>query len=163
MNRIRIWPGMVFGLLGLNMCVVGATVYLAHSDASVAIEPDYYGKALRWEEHSRADAQSRALGWTMVMNTGPAVGPGTTLAIALNDAQGVPVANALVRIEVFHNLRSGERQQLVLRDNGDGVYAGRMDAGRSGLWQFRVTAMRGSDTFTRVIERDIAPAGRPAP
>ena len=43
MSRIRLWPGIIFALLGVHACVVATTFYLANADPSVAVEPDYYG------------------------------------------------------------------------------------------------------------------------
>lgn len=56
MSRFRLWPGMIFALLGLNACVVGVTLYLAHSDRSFAVEPEYDRKALAWQETAEQQA-----------------------------------------------------------------------------------------------------------
>jgi len=143
---------MVFALLGLNVCIVGATVYLAHADKSVAIEPDYYHKAVMWEEHRRDDARSHALGWNLLLTAGPVAGARTPVTITLQTRAGAPIIGAAVRVIAFHNLRSADRQRVALDEAGEGRYEGWMNADRSGLWQFQCRAVRAHDVFTQTIE-----------
>jgi len=155
MKRFHLWPGMVFGLIGMNVCVVGATVYFAHADRSMAIEPDYYRKALGWNEQNRRDARSRDLGWKAGLETGAMAGERTPIAVTLTSRDGAAVSGATVRAIAFHNLRSGERQEINLAEVGAGRYEGVVNAGRSGLWQVQVSARRGSDLFTATLEQEI--------
>ena len=50
------WPFIIVGLLGLNMAICAITITAAVTRPAI-IEPDYYEKALNWDE-SRAAKQS---------------------------------------------------------------------------------------------------------
>ena len=43
------WVGLILALLAGQIVLMVAMVYLATSDASFAIEPDYYQKGLNWD------------------------------------------------------------------------------------------------------------------
>lgn len=163
MNAAKVWPGMIFGLLGVNVCVVAATVYLAHADNSAAVEPDYYRKAVNWDEQRRLDAQSAALGWTMTVSPGPASGAATELEITLVSRDGSPVSDASVQVEAFANTRATGRLRFTLAESSPGTYRGTFDADRSGLWQFRVFAARAGDLFSAAAEAAVPATGSPTP
>jgi predicted cobalt transporter CbtA len=44
------WPVMIVGLLGLNIVVCAITITAATTNPAI-IEPDYYEKAVNWDEH----------------------------------------------------------------------------------------------------------------
>lgn len=157
MSRFKLFPGMVFGLLGVNVCVVAITVYLATSDRSVAVEPDYYPKALAWDQQARQEARSASLGWTVGLEPGPLQGPQTPVAVTIRDRDGKAIDGASVRLILFHNLRSGERQAVALAGAGEGTYRGTFDGRLAGLWQFRLSATLGGDLFTATVEKDVNP------
>ena len=163
MSRIRLWPGIIFALLGVHACVVATTFYLANADPSVAVEPDYYGKALAWDRQQSREADSKALGWIMTLEPGPVAGARTTLAITLVGPDGSAVTGASVRVESFANVRSGQRRLSVVGEQSPGRYVGEFNSDRSGLWQFRVTASRGPDIFVATVERQVAAPGSATP
>ena len=43
-------------------------VYVATSDGSFAVEPDYYQKALHWDDARSAAAENAGLGWTVELD-----------------------------------------------------------------------------------------------
>jgi nitrogen fixation protein FixH len=155
---------MVFGLLGLNVGVVSVTLYLAHSDPSFAVEPDYDRRAMAWDESQRLAAASDALGWTAALDVRPPDAAGArTLTLRLTDQAAAPVAGATVGLEAFASLRAGERRQITLSETGPGVYQGGLEAGAAGQWTFRVRAVREADRFETSLEAMVAPAGEGGP
>lgn len=148
MRRLRLFPGIVFGLLGLNVSIVAATVYLAHSDRSFAVEPGYDEKAMRWDETARARERSEALGWESSVLT--AQGGGETRLVVLLTAQdGAPVEGASVVAVVFASARASQRFRLELTAAGPGRYEAALPSARRGLWQVQVTASREGEVFVR--------------
>ncbi len=164
MKPLRLWPGMVFGLIGLNVSVVAVTLYLAHSDASFAVEPDYYQKALAWDESTRIAAQSADLGWKAVLEVSPS-GPAREpwVSLRLTDRQGVPVADARVEVTAFASARASERRKITLREVAPGLYSAALAGAQAGAWEFAISADKGADRFQKNIETSIAaaPEGRP--
>src|SRR5512138_3082971 len=97
-----LWP------LGLTLALVlsagGNVVFmvLANRDASFAVEPDYYQKALDWDRTMAQEATNRALGWTArVEGTFPAP-VGRRLTLRLLDRDGHAVDGAAVTLEALH-------------------------------------------------------------
>lgn len=147
-GRGLIWPAMIIGLLAMNATIVATTVYFAVTDRSEAIEPDYYARALRFDETIAQRATNTGLGWTaepsLVASPG---GQGAQLAVELADREGVALAGASVHAELFSNLRASQRQSVSLTPSGAGRYTAPVRIDRSGIWQVRLRVERG-ETFT---------------
>jgi len=164
----RVWPVLVVSLIALNFAAVAVTVGLAVRDDSVAVEPDYYAKALNFDALARARAASAALGWKTDISLRP--GPGedhTQLHVRIADAQGRPISDAAVAAELFASARAAHRQHLTLAPASDGVYTAKARINRAGLWHVRLCAKRGEDSYERstdllVPDEPAAPADRPA-
>jgi nitrogen fixation protein FixH len=162
--RIRVWPGMVFGLIGLNFGVVAVTFYLAHSDPSFAVEPDYDRKALAWDETSRLAARSAALGWTATLEVPPPDAAGDRpFTVRLTDRAAAPVDGATVQIEAFASARASERRRINLRRVEPGLYEGALGRAAGGLWEFRITATRDTERFEASLEEHVTPASEDRP
>jgi nitrogen fixation protein FixH len=146
-KRPKLWPGMVFGLLSINVTVVGITVYLANADRSFAVEPDYYQKALRWDATAREHAASKELGWRIEVDPGAVGAAGRHVRITIRDRDGKPVDGARVRVTAFSALRAVDRHRADLEPLEPGVYGADMGIVLGGRWEFEVRATRGTDVF----------------
>ncbi|MFN7020151.1 MAG: FixH family protein [Phycisphaerales bacterium] len=157
-RRGRLWLLLPAGLLALNVVIVGVTVTLAVGDKSVATEPDYYRKAVNFDDEARLREESRRLGWKAEVTLG--VEGGTQrLVVRLNDASGAPVEGAAVRVEAFAHVRSGDRQRLAMKgvEGEPGAYAGAVGVDRGGLWRVNVSAERGEERFVHRTELLVGP------
>jgi nitrogen fixation protein FixH len=151
------WPLI---LVGLMVLVIGANLgfaWVATSDPSFAVEPDYYGKALAWDEHRAQDRQNERLGWTLELSLAPERSPDGTLALAvtLSDRDGRAIPGARVSLATFHNARASHVLETELREGAEGVYAVSLPMPRPGLWEFRFEAVRGDDRFTQTTVREV--------
>lgn len=158
MKRVRLWPGMIFGLIGLNIGVVAVTIYAATSDRSFAVEPGYDVRALAWDEVAAQRRENARLGWSATVE--PAADARTVL-VRLTDAAGAPVRGAAVEMTAFASVRAADRTHAWAdpsEDDGPGAYRASIDLARPGLWEFRITARRGADVFTANVEVRV-PAG----
>lgn len=140
-------------LIALLLISVGANVYLlvrATNDPSFAVEPDYYQKAVDWDEHQEARVASERLGWSAEVEASR-----DGVLVRLEDAAGIPVEGAKVDVVAFHNARAGDRRRARLSEEGKGVY--RMDGPfeRPGLWEIRISAVRDQDYFSLVRKEDL--------
>lgn len=146
-DRALRWPAAVVALLGLNVCVCTVTVIAATRIAAPAgAEPDYYEKALNWDETARERAASEALGWTASLAAAPTPDGARRLTLVLRDRDGLPVEAASVEAEVFHP-RLGARRTLRLEPLSGGLYAGAAPLEAAGLWEVRLRAERGADVW----------------
>jgi nitrogen fixation protein FixH len=152
------WPvglaALLVGSAGANI----ALVVITSRDASFAVEPDYYAKALAWDETMAQQARNEALGWSLGLRVEPTGKRGrVTVAVGLSDGAGAPLPGARIAIEALHNARASRVLTAVLEPRGLG-YAAMMPLARPGLWEFRVRVTRGPDVFTATLMLDVPEA-----
>jgi nitrogen fixation protein FixH len=150
------WPFLLVGLLAAG---VGANIYLlarAVGDPSFAVEPDYYAKGVAWDAHQAQARENAALGWSVAVEVAPAdLATGRARVVArLTDRDGRCVPGAAVGLEAFHNARAADVLKATLAETAEHDYAADVPIVRPGLWEFRVAATRGPETFTAVIDQD---------
>lgn len=150
------WPFLLVGLLGSG---VAANVYFlarAVGDPSFAVEPDYYAKALAWDAHQAQARENVTLGWSVTLEVTPTnLATGRARVVAkLTDRDGRLVSGAAVGLTAFHNARAAEVLTALLAETAEHDYAADVPIVRPGLWEFRVAATRGTETFTAVVDQD---------
>jgi nitrogen fixation protein FixH len=142
---------LVVGLIGLNMAIVTITVVKALGDESMATEPAYYERAMRFNEIAAERDASSLLGWqpkiSLEMGTSE-----PTLSLALRDSAGLPVEGCTVQVELFANTRASSRQSVVLAQVSRGEYASSVRIDRAGLWTLRIRAVRHEQVFVHEAE-----------
>lgn len=156
MKRGAGWPIAITVVLAVT---VGANIFLlrvATEPNAYATEPDYYRKAVAWDSTAAAERASAATGWT---GDATIVARGRRLEIRLRfvDAAGAPVTGAAVHVTAIHNLAAATPSELIATPAPDGGYVATLPVAREGLWELRVTAVRGGDRFTADLRRE-APA-----
>ena len=151
------WPLAIVGLLALCIGANGLLLVRAVGDPSFAVEPDYYAKAIAWDAHQRQARVNAELGWSVDVEVAPAeLSTGRAQVTArLRDRAGRDVEGAVVTLEAFHNARAAAIVTAALEEATDHTYGAGAPIVRPGLWELRLTARRGADTFTAVIERDV--------
>lgn len=157
-----VWVGLILALLTGQILLMAAMVYLATSDASFAIEPDYYQKGLHWDATAAQTRQNQRLGWSATIELGTEIrGTGErTLICILRDRAGQPLDGATVDAVVFSHTRGNDRATVTLLPAGSGRYEAPVRFARAGVWEFRLAIQRGPDTFTYVEQRDVYPPDR---
>ncbi len=160
MKRLRVFPGIIFVLLGMNVLIVAYTVYAANSDGGAAIEPDYYQKALAFDELQARQRENDALGWAyrVSIDQDDAHGP-ATLRLELRDAAAEPVTRATVRAVAFPSFRATERKRLLCAESQPGVYSAPIAIDRPGQWRVELTIESRGRTILHTA--DIIPAALP--
>lgn len=143
------WPMIVVGILGVSLTVCGITFYAAVSDASFALETDYYEKAVEWDETMEARRASAELGWMASCTiSGADQHTGKRwLMVSIVGADGGPVELEEIRATAFHHARRGEEREVALRTIRPGVASGELGAGADGLWQVRLRVESAGDVF----------------
>lgn len=150
-----LWFLMPIVLLGGLLSLLGTLVFVATNDDGFAIEPDYYLKAVRWDEAQRAREASAALGWdptVRLLRQGTTV----TLQLTLDDARSARVTGAHISVEAFPNAHAGELHRVTLSETAPGVYQGTLESARAGLWEVRIEARgAGAERFLGVARVDV--------
>lgn len=142
------WKYVVIGLLGLNAAIVAVTVVLASNDDRATPEPDYYAKAMHWDDHQRQLAANQQLGWKISWD-GSEVSPSGERAIrvGVKDAKGGAIVDAKVSVIIYHNAASNSRLAGTAVGESPGIYKVQLPAPRGGAWTVRAEISRGAEKY----------------
>lgn len=158
--RVFLMPGVVCGLLGGHVVFVAIAITLATGDRSFAVVPDYYQKAVDWDQRRDELAASDELGWRVELRpsgTVDALGQ-RNLALAVHDAAGQPVAGAAVTVEFFHHARAKDFRDIELSEVVPGQYAAAAQMPLAGRWQFDIVIERGEQRYVATLQQHV-PSG----
>jgi nitrogen fixation protein FixH len=153
------WPVIVVALLVVGVGANVGLMVVATRDASFAVEPDYYDKALHWDERMAQEARNAALGWSVGAVLAPAARPGEArLTVRLHDRAGQAIDGARVAVQTFHSARARHVLTAMLAPEFAGQYGATLPLDRPGLWEVRLRAERGGQVFTKTLVQDLVPA-----
>lgn len=154
--RWKPWPAMIFVLLGGNMIIVAITVTAALRTRS-PIEPDYYTRALAWDDSARQTQRNAALGWTITPTFTPAPGGRFFVSASVIDGAGRPIRTASrVAIEAEGPKHSWKTELL---SHDDGTYAAPEPIDCDEGMRLRMSVAAGYDLFTAEHTISAQPAG----
>ncbi|GIK20240.1 MAG: hypothetical protein DYG93_04850 [Leptolyngbya sp. PLA2] len=156
------WPGMVVALISISLCFAGVTAFVALTDPSFAVEPDYYDKALRWDERRAQASRNEELGWRIEVEVSASPDPLGNREVRLTalDADGRPIEGAAASVEMFHHARSSQRIVATLTESAPGVLVGPAPIARAGAWEVRYEVRRAGEAFIGSAEVRVA-GGQP--
>ncbi len=146
------WPGFVVAILLTSVAAAAITVVAALSDASFAIEENYYEKAVNWDETARQRERNAELAWQIEIDLGVDANMRgeRELVLSLHSAEGTALDGATISSELFHHARRGDALDLSFEPLGDGRYRTDARVTRNGLWELRTLIERGPDRFTEI-------------
>jgi hypothetical protein len=153
-----LWPWVIGGALALHVVVSLAVVFFTASDASYAVEEDYYQKAMKWDDQRAQDRTNEELGWSLTFAAAPPATPGgrPTIEVRLTDGDGGHLAGATIALETFHNARSDEIIHIAFEAGEEvGLYTASPAMRHNGLWELRFTVDHGGDHFTHTETRHL--------
>lgn len=127
------WPITIVGMLLMNMAIVGVTLYYATSTRTSDAVPDYYAKALHWDDTARQRSANAAMGWTAAVTIRPRAG-GSIVRMHLTDGAGAPIRTAKIELEMFHQGDPRVKFPVVMAAQGDGWFEGTLGSERFGRW-----------------------------
>jgi len=156
MTAAKLWPIAIVAVLALT---VGANVVIliaARDPHAPALEPDYYHKAVTWDSTLAVERASSALRWRADAALERLTLDRARLTVTLHDSAGAPLTGARVRLEAIHNLESDVRVHAVFGESATpGTYTAELPLRLAGLWELRLDATRGRDTFVTSLRREL--------
>ena len=129
------WGSFVVGLLTLQVTGGVIAIVLAGSDQSVAVVPDYYQKALKWDEEVAIRAASDRLGWVAQMNQTDGEQGLAGLEVRLRNESGQLVKFDTGTLEIYRHVRAGDVRRVALPAASEGAIQLDNCFDASGLWQ----------------------------
>jgi hypothetical protein len=132
------WGAFVVGLLSLQVAGGAFAIFLATSDESVAVVPNYHQQALNWDQHVALRNASTKLGWNAAMSQFDGETGVAGLRIHLRNRDGGPVEIESGEIEIYRHARAGAVRRVAIPAGA----ADSIDLGQcfdtSGLWQVAI-------------------------
>ena len=150
----RFWAWLPALLLSTLIGTQLTVLHFVLRDPGFALEPDYYRKAVAWDAHRDLERQSLALGWHAELSAEPQA-RGVRLRAHLTALDGTAVTGASVRLRAFANARAAQLLERSLEESSPGIYEGLLSPARPGLWEVRLEARRGPDTFEQILRLDL--------
>ena len=160
MKRGMWWP---IGIATVLTLTVGANFWVlavANDDPSFAVEPDYYQKALRWDDEMAQQQRNAALKWRLTPALAPFGDEGAVLTVQLTDSAGVALSGAKVTVAALANARANSVLDATLVPGAHDSYAVVLPIDRAGEWELRFEAVRGGERFTAVRRVEATPQPR---
>jgi hypothetical protein len=142
----RVWPWIILGLLLAHTAAMIVFVTIANRDASFSVDPDYYGKAVRWDQDQAIRRASDLLDWNVQIRPAEAaslpVAPNQRLfVLTLQDGEGHPIPASAVDVNYFHDAHGREiRSEVLTADPADPKrFKAALTMPYAGLWEFELT------------------------
>jgi len=156
------WPALIVAILSVGVGFGLVTAYLAANDPTFGVEPNYYEKALRWDEHRAQLAKNDELGWRVriLVDQPESVQAERPVRLLVTDAAGAPIEGASAHVEAFHLARSSQRLHADLPQVAPGQHRAILPVTREGRWEFRYEIRRGDEVFADVQSVYVAAGAR---
>lgn len=148
--RVFVMPALVLGFLGAHMLFIFIAISLAVGDRSFAVVPDYYQKAVDWDDHKAALAASAALNWDVEIlpSRDVTIRGERELVVVLQDAQGRPITGAQVYATLYHHAHASRVVEAELPpSDAPGRYHVQADMRDEGVWDVTLRITHGPDTY----------------
>lgn len=161
-RRVRLpWALVPVALLLSSALGVGSMAVLAARDPHFATEPDYYKKAISWDQTQAQAALNQKLGYVVEL---PAAIPfdaqrHATLQLTLRDRQGRLVSGARLSADAFANAYSGQILHLVFEEQSAGQYRAELTVAAAGQWVFEIVGDSDGQRFTAELRADLVAGG----
>jgi nitrogen fixation protein FixH len=158
-RRAWLWPGIVIGMLTVHTLSGLIVVFIATSDPSHAVVPNYHEKAVAWDEQRAQQRAGEALGWTTQIEVALAADTlgQRTVRASIRDADGKPLTGASVTVKAYHHARANTIIEAQLKEAAPGQYIATMDLRRPGLWAFGVETSRGDESYLYTVNQQVGP------
>lgn len=149
------WPGMVFAILGMSVIANVVLIVNATSDGGPQIVPDYYSKAVHWDEARGEEAKVADLGWDTTVRI-EASGDDNGYIYLGFEKDGAGIEG----LEVGVTLRDPAKIMPVFvgpaAPAAPGHYVTKTPLSRLGVFDVEVLAIRVNERFHDVIRVEVA-------
>lgn len=160
------WAFVPVALLAGTVTFAAFAVRLAITDRQAnAVEPDYYRKAVAWDDWKRQQAENGALAWvvTPAFEASPTDARRPRLRIAVTDKHGIVLDGATVRAQVIPIRDPDSRVDVALAPDPDGAgWVADVPLRVGGQWEARVEVDWKGKHWADRFRRQVV-FGRPSP
>ncbi len=150
------WPYVIVLMLLAHATLIVGTIVYVGGKHDTYVDPDYYAKAVDWDEQREMKEAADKEGWTVAIKTelvddDPAQ---RTVELQLLDMHANPIDDALVELVCYHPAELARRIDSVLvYDGDDSMYQSKLPIERPGIWVAELTIQRRG--VTALLTRDL--------
>jgi nitrogen fixation protein FixH len=154
-RQSRRWPIIIIALLGCHVLLMVTVAAIAVRDPSFTVLPNYYQKALNWDEDQARRIESAKLGWSVKVEPATTVSPlgARSIKFLLRDKDGQPVDGATLGVSYYHHAHAGELAEVDLKQVAAGEFEARLPMRQTGFWQFEISATTADHSFSTSLTR----------
>jgi nitrogen fixation protein FixH len=141
----RFWVSFICLILGSNIGMGVFAVYLAVSDPTQTVIPNYYQKGLDWDKTKTLLAESERLGWTVEVAIYPEGFNVSHRKIRLTvlNRDGKVLEKGKGILSLFHHAHAKNIQELPLTEVFPGVYEADAQMLEPGHWDMTLHLQQG--------------------
>ncbi len=132
-RRRSVWPYALTAMFCVHASIVFITMTFASKTPANA-EPDYYEKAIAWNDASESRLTVRREGWSV-----QAASEDRTVTVRLADRSDAPIGGASVVAVSLHRASPLDRTVLEFEEGTGGRYTAQLPSDRAGLWDLRLS------------------------
>jgi|688.fasta_scaffold06334_6 nitrogen fixation protein FixH len=145
----RFWLTVICVILGSNIGMGIFAIYLATSDPSQAVIPNYYRKGLEWDKTKAILSNSENLGWSIHVAISPDTDNASyrTIRLTVLGRDGKTIEKASGNLLLFHHAHAMQLQELALTEIYSGVYECHAQMAASGNWDMTLQLVQGVNEF----------------
>lgn len=137
----RFWISLIVGLLGIQVISGVVTVYLATSDSSFSVVPNYYQAGLNWDVTKRNRDLFASLAWKCQVEVSE-IDPEylhRSIHVRVRSKSGQPIIDLKVLGQIYHHARGNDVYQLQFDQATPGDYVASIKLSQAGMWQVNLT------------------------
>lgn len=152
-----VWAWVPASLLLVMFFGISTLAYIAIDDPNFALEPDYYAKALHWDQAQAQLRENDTLGYGLSLREPLVISAAgqVQVELLLKDRNAAAISGASVEVSAFPNAFAERVEHLVLREVAPGVYRGALSQGIPGLWELRCVVRVGPAHYARSLRSDM--------
>lgn len=156
-----IWAWVPVGLLACMLLGIGTLAYIAIDDPNFALEPDYYAKALHWDQAQSQLRENDSLGYELTLRQRLVISAAgqVQVELELKDRNAAGISGASIEVSAFPNAFAGRVERLALREVAPGIYRGSLAHGIPGLWELRCSVSVRGGHYARALRSDMVKRG----
>lgn len=155
----KLWAYVPALLLGCMLVGLGSMAYVAIHDPHFALEPNYYDKAVHWDQGLAEERASRDLGLVLELEKLQIAPTGNAPILVKLSSSGGQELTGQLTLEAFPNAFAGQIQRITLHETAPGIYTGALTKPLPGLWELRFVLTQAGQRLRETVRRDIAKGG----
>jgi len=140
-KRGKHWPFVIVGMLLFHATLILGTIAVVSARHDLYVEPDYYAKAIDWDNQREMREMADKMGWTVDIALSPTEQTQTprSMLVSIMDRNNQPIDGALVELEAVHPAHANNRINLVLIGEGQGHYQKTIAINEPGFWKLNLS------------------------